>query len=515
MFSKGYRPPSSYHSKDYEKRMAQLANLKKGREKKILGEKTPENDPFHNVYKNDIIRYLEEQFYLPETKKPIVLEEWQKRKILVPLFETDPATGLRKYNLALIGLPKKNGKSTLAAMIVNYFMFQDDDHGEIILTANSRDQSSWIIFDKVVKSFQMNPLQHSHLKISQEAIENKTTGTVIRIVAPNYRTAAGSNASLTVFDELWGFELDAARKFWDELTLSPARKQPLALVVTYAGYDQESLLYELYKKGLCKRDKKMFFLWSYKNLASWVTKKYLATQRHRLRQNTYLRLHENRWMSSKDAFIDLESWDKCIDENHTPMLPDTNLNVIVGVDVSTKGDSTAVVVCIRRENKVILVCHRKWQPTKKVPIDLEATVEKYIMDLAKDYNVVKVLYDPYQFHRSAKTLSNEGIIMVEFPQTPDHLTAMSQNIYDLIKGGNLVIYKDKEFRSHVQNSLATQTSRGWRIVKKSTNNKIDLVIALAMAALDATKIDTSRRPNIRVIDINDDDDIDWKNWDNL
>ena len=470
--------------------------------------KIPENDPFHAAYKNNIIGYLEDQFYIPETKSPIVLEQWQKEKILVPLFETDPATGLRRYNLALIGLPKKNGKSTLAAMIINYFMFQGDDHGEIILTANSIDQSSWIIFDMVKKSFLMNPLQLSHLKIGKETIENKTTHTVIRIVAPNYRTAAGSNASLTVFDELWAFELDTARKFWVELTLSPARKQPLAVVVTYAGYDEESLLYELYEKGLSRKDKKMFFFWSHSNLASWVTKEYLATQRTRLRSNTYLRLHENRWTSSEDAFIDLESWDKCIDENHTPILPDKSLRVIVGVDVSTKGDSTAVVVCTRRENKVILVCHRKWQPSKKAPIDLEATVERYLMDLEKGYNVVKVLYDPYQFHRSAMTLSNEGINMVEFPQTPDHLTEMSQNIYDLVKSTNIVLYKDNELRSHVQNAFATQTSRGWRIVKNKTSGKIDLVIALAMAALDTTKIDTSRGPNIRVLDNGDDDDWD-------
>jgi phage terminase large subunit-like protein len=354
----------------------------------------------------------------------------------------------------------------------------------------------------------MNPNQLKHVRILEDSIENKTTGTVIRIVAPNYRTAAGNNASLTIFDELWAYELDAARKFWDELTLSPARKQPLAVVVTYAGYDEESLLYELYKKGLSGQDKKMFFFWSHKNLASWVTKDYLETQRARLKANTYLRLHENRWTSSEEAFIEMEQWDKCIDDNHSPLLPDRTLEIVVGVDVSTKGDSTAVVACTRMENKVILVCHRKWQPSKNAPLDLEETVERHILDLAQNYHIKEVLYDDYQFQRSAMTLIKRGINMVEFPQTLDRLTEMSQNLYDLIKGRNIVLYSDEEFRAHAQKAQAKETQRGWRIIKRSASDKIDLIIALAMAALGAIKIHPDSELRIRELD-NEEDIWDW------
>lgn len=506
----GSRPASSYQSSDPRKRAAQLANLARGRSKgKLVNTKLPETDPFHCSYRNDIVRYIEDHVYITDTKKRVVLETWQKESILKPMFEVDPSTGLRKYNLALIGVPKKNGKSTLAAMIANYFMFQDEDSGQIILTANSREQSSSIIFNMVKESIKMNPHQVEHVRIREDSITNIRTGTIIRTVSPNYRTVAGHNASLTVVDELWAYELDSAKKFWAELTISPARKQPLSVVVTYAGHDQDSLLYELYKKGLSGQDRKMFFFWSHENLASWVTNDYLESQRSRLRTNDYLRMHENRWTAPEDAFIDLEQWNRCIDDNHKPILPDKRLEIIVGVDASTKEDSTAVVACTRKEGKVILVCHRKWQPSKNAPLDLEETVEPYIVDLASNYDLKEVLYDGYQFHRSAMTLKKRGINMTGFPQTSDRLTEASQNLYDLIKGRNIVLYKDAELTAHAQKAVAQQTQRGWRIDKRAGKDKIDLIIALAMAALGSRKIGDYGQPKIRVLDDREHDRWSW------
>lgn len=501
--TRGYRPKSSFISSDPEKRARSLANLKQGREKRPIKTKIEKKpDPFSPVYRDNIIGFLEDHYCIPETKAPVKLEDWQKKKIFIPLFEVDPETGLRKYSLGLIGLPKKNSKSTMAAMIANYFLFQDEEFGEILLTANSRDQSSWIIFDKLKKSLLMNPEQLKHVRIFDDLIEVKNTGTVARIVAPNYRTASGTNPSLTLYDELWAFELDTARKFWDELTESPARKQPLALVFSYAGFDEDSLLFELYKSGLEGKDPKMFFLWEHKNLASWITKGYLDSQRKRLRPGTYKRLHKNEWSSGEEAFIEMDLWDNCVDKKHNPILPDREIALVVGVDIGITHDTCAVVGVTKNENKVLLACQKKWQPTKKNPIDLEETVEAYIKELNKDYNVEEVLYDPYQFHRSAMTLQKESINMVEFPQTTDRLTSMSQNLYDLIKGGNLVLYRDKEMKQHAQKATAKETPRGWRIVKKKASHKIDLIIALAMSCQGAAKLDTDSSVSFFVVDMN-------------
>ncbi len=494
-----YRPKESHISKDPLKRQRQLNNLMQGRKRQAsrpLDSSTPTQTlrgPFHN-YEGNIIAYLQDHFYIPETKAPVVLEPWQVEQIFDPLFEVDPETGLRRYSLGLVGLPKKNGKSQMAAMVANYELFQGPDFGEVIIASNSREQSSWVVFSKLSQSVRMNKEQLRFLRVTDDFIENKKTGTVARIVAPNYKTGSGANPSLTLFDELWGYEDtpgQSARKFFDELTTVPTRAEPLTVIFSYSGYDEDSLLFELYKKGLEGDDPKMFFLWSHDNLASWISEEYLTTQRKRLRANTYLRLHENRWTSGESQFIDMELWDRCVDHEHRPLLlrggKDRGIKLVVAVDVGIYHDTAAVVGLYEDAGKVKVGIHRKWQPSKANPLDLEETIEAYVEELQRCFTVKVVLYDPYQFHRSAVTLAKKGVNMEEFPQTLDRLTAMSQNLYDIIKGGNITLYRDDDLRSHALKCRAKEYPRGWRIVKEKSSHKIDLIIAMAMASLGLVK----------------------------
>ena len=59
---------------------------------------------------------------------------------------------------------------------------------------------------------------------------------------------------------------------------------------------------------------------------------------------------------------------------------------------------------------------------------------------------------------------------------------MGQNLYELIKHGNLVTYPDDVLRSHISHAVATESTRGWRLAKTKRGHKIDLAVALGMAA---------------------------------
>ncbi|MBA7581984.1 hypothetical protein ES695_01010 [Candidatus Atribacteria bacterium 1244-E10-H5-B2] len=513
-----FRKKSSYEANSPEAKERQVAGRKRYYEemrtekKAIEVKKEPPKSPFDPIYHGNIIKYLQDHYYIIETKAPVVLEDWQKKRIFEPLFSLDDE-GLRKYSLAIIGLPKKNSKSTMASMIASYFLFLDEDFGEIICTANSKEQSSWIIFSKLKKSIQMNPKQLKEVRLYEDVIEVKKTGTIARVIAPNYKTGSGTNPNLVIWDELWAYELSSDRKFWDELTTVPTRKNPLSLVVSYAGFDEESLLFELYKKGLAKSDKAMFFLWSHKNLASWITEKYLDTQRERLRPNTFLRIHCNRWTSSESAFVSPEMWDACIDPNIRPILPGFTGRLSVGIDIGYSHDSSSIVGVYREGDRVVLALHKCWVPTPKHKIDIEEIVEKYLIELHKNFNVDSFNYDPFQFHRSGISLAKLGLKMVEFPQTQDRLIEAGENLYSLVKGRNLIVYRDRELRDHVLKSIAKETPRGFRLIKSKQSERIDLAIALAMASVKAVDLDTGR-PRIRWLDngLEDDDEEDSRDW---
>ncbi|MBA7653224.1 hypothetical protein ES703_61068 [subsurface metagenome] len=243
----------------------------------------------------------------------------------------------------------------------------------------------------------------------------------------------------------------------------------------------------------------MFFLWSHKNLASWISKKYLDSQRERLRPNTYLRLHECRWTSSESAFVSPEMWDSCVDLNLRPILPGFTGKLSIGVDIGYAHDSSSVVGVYRQGDRVVLALHKCWVPTPKHRIDIEETVEKYLRELHDLYNVDSFAYDPYQFHRSGVSLAKLGLPMVEFPQTQDRLVEAGENLYSLVKGRNLLAYQDKEVRDHILKSIAKESARGFRLVKSKQSDRIDLAISLAMSCVKAVNIDTSR-PRIRSLD---------------
>ena len=491
---RGQRTAESYLSRDPEKRGKSLANLLQGRVTRARRAEVKPPSLKDPAYRTDIVKFAEEQFYIIETRRPIILEDFQKEKILKPIFY-----GEDRPTMSLIGQTKKSGKSTLAALAAAWTLFCGEDFAEVYIAARDKEQGQWIVFNKLVKACEMNRNMVINVNITKDAIERPATGSIVRCL-PTEVSAAGLNPNLVIFDELWSYEYESMRRFFEEMTTVPTRKNPLILIVTYAGYDtdEENLLYSLYQKGQKGGDPTFFFYWSGKNLMPWQTKQYLKQQRGRLRPGTYQRLHLNEWTSGDEPFIDMTEWDACVDRKHSPILPDKKASLIVGVDIGISHDCSAVVAVTRDEGKIKLACHKAWQPTKKSELDLEESVEAYIKDLARDYTIKEVRFDPYQFARSSQTLAKLGIRMVEFPQTQDRLTSMSQNLYDLIKGGGLVLYRDKQMRDHAQKATASETARGWRLTKKKASHKIDLIIALAMAALGATQIKQSRPGRVYV-----------------
>jgi phage terminase large subunit-like protein len=438
------------------------------------------------AYKKDIMLFLEEQYICPETGKLIVLEEWQKELILKPLFYDLLPDGRRKYTLALLGMPKKHGKSTLAAGIAMWFMFAGEPHGEIIIAANNLDQASLIIYEKMRQAFKLNPNLLESARLLKTGIEMKKTGTICRPIAHKYQTAAGVNPTLVLFDELWGFD---GREFYDELTTSPARKNPLGLIVTYAGYDKDSLLYSLYKAGRANKDPKMFFLWLQENKASWVSQEYLDTQKRRLPPNSYARFHENRWAAAEGTFVTEQDIERLHSTPWTVQYardPDRPLlDYIVSCDAGLSHDRTAR--CVGHydptDGKVYVDSLRYWEGTKTKHVDMEA-VERDLLDVTKQFGVHHASIDPWQMEYVMQRLKPH-VTVEPFNFNADMLF-LSQTLITMLRNGTLVCYHEDALDKELREMIAKQTGQGWRIdhVRGKRN---DLVVSVGMMAVAAIR----------------------------
>jgi phage terminase large subunit-like protein len=109
-------------------------------------------------------------------------------------------------------------------------------------------------------------------------------------------------------------------------------------------------------------------------------------------------------------------------------------------------------------------------------------IEKALRDLVRRFAVRGVFYDPWQMTAVAQRLQQAGIPMRECPQSSGYLTEVGTNLYELIKSRGLLVYSDPDVRLAILRAVAVETGRGWRIAKEKAAHKIDVVVALAMAA---------------------------------
>jgi hypothetical protein len=88
---------------------------------------------------------------------------------------------------------------------------------------------------------------------------------------------------------------------------------------------------------------------------------------------------------------------------------------------------------------------------------------------------------------TAQRMIRANVPMVEFPQTVGNLTDASSNLYQKIKNRNFAAYPNETIRLAMSRAVAIESNRGWRIAKLQQSHKIDVVVAIAQAALVATQ----------------------------
>ena len=456
-------------------------------------------------WKNDPVAFITEVLRDPETGKPFELYPEQVDFLRRGFTLTNDRR--LPYPELLFSAPKKSGKTATAAMAAIYCAVAiGGPYAEIYCLANDYEQAASRVFEAASRMVQASPLLEHSAKITANRIEFRSTGSFVQACASDYAGFAGANPTLTICDELWGFVHESSQRLFDEAVPSPARKVSGRLTVTYAGFSGESeLLDRLYRRGL-KGDEVapdmhagdgMLAFWTSRPVAPWQTERWLAEMRQSLRPNQYLRMIENKWVTSESSFVEMDWFDACVDPALRPVVADPDMAAWAGIDASVKRDSTAIAVCgwDAEKKRCQLLWHRIFQPSPKNPLDFESTVEASMLEVRDRFHLLEVRYDPYQLVAVAQRLTAAGLPMIEFPQSVPNLTEASTNLYELIKGRNLQVYVDDEIRLSISRAVAVETARGWRIAKEKQSHKIDIVVALAQAAYGAAK-DQQTEPGI-------------------
>ncbi|HEM5203958.1 TPA: terminase large subunit [Streptococcus suis] len=458
---------------------------------------------------------------------------WQEQ-IVRDLFGIVKEDGNRQFLTAYIEIPKKNGKSELAAAIALYLLYADNEaSAEVYGAACDRNQAS-IVFDVAKQMVQMSrPLEkRSKIMGATKRIVNYSNAGFYQVLSAETGTKHGLNVSGLVFDEI---HAQPNRHLYDVLTKGSgdAREQPLFFIITTAGTDRNSICYELHTKALDilngrKKDTTFYPVvyglsdeddWN--DEANWrranpslghtigidrVREAYQQALDNPAEENVFKQLRLNMWTSSSVAWIPEHVYAKGNDPIQYDSLK--GRSCYAGLDLSSTSDITAFVLVFppRFEEEDYIVLPFFWLPEDTLELRcrrdhvlydvwerqgyIKTTegnvvhygfIEKFIESLSEIYHIKEIAYDRWNATQMVQNLEGMGLTMVPFGQGYKDMSPPSKELYKLMMEGKIQHGGHPVLKWMGQNVVMRQDPAGnIKPDKEKSVEKIDGIVALIM-----------------------------------
>ena len=442
---------------------------------------------------------------------PLVLRDWQK-ELLRHLYARDSSGGY-KAQTALIGMPRKNGKSALtSAAVALYKLFAEGvQGGEVIVAAAEKEQARIVFGDakRMVENSELAELA----TLYKDSIYVPSTGSVLKVVSAEAYSKEGSNPHAVILDELHAHQ---SRELFDVFSLAMGNRGKIAqlIAITTAGVKtditgQDSIAYQLYQYGQRVArgeidDPAFFMAWweaaqeaDHRDPESWrvanpgfndlVAEADFESAVRRTPEAEFRTKRLNQWVNTQMSWLPTGSWEELAD----PKELDPDAEYVVGFDGSFSGDTTVLVGCSipQGDEKPYLFLIRAWEKPPGADdswrVEIQET-EEAIADFCSRYRVREVVCDPYRWQRSMEVLADRGIPIVEYPTTSARrMVSACAKFYDAVTEGRLVTDGDPLVTRHLYNAVTKSDALGIRIVKenRASSRRIDAAVA-AVAAYD-------------------------------
>ena len=476
------------------------------------------------------LKHTKGEFY----KQPFELIDWQE-KIIRDIFGTLKPDGYRQFTTAYIEVPKKCGKSELAAAVALYMLCADgEQRAEVYGCAADRDQAS-LVFDVACDMVRLCPAleRRCNIRPSTKSINFEMTNSRYKAVSADVAGKSGINVSALIFDELW---VQKDRKFFEMMTVgtSDARKNPLHFIITTAGNDTNTICYELHQKALDilegrKRDPTFYpviygaaldedwtdpKVWKKANPSLGITigiDKVKAAcdsaQQNPAEENAFRQLRLNQWVKQAIRWMPMDKWDACA----FPVDPEAleGRECYGGLDLSSTTDLSAFVLVFppsEDDDKYIVLPHF-WVPEETldlrvkrdhVPYDLwlkqglinvtegnvihYAYIEKVIEQLGERYNIREIGFDRWGAVQMVQNLEGKGFTVVPFGQGFKDMSPPTKELMKLTLEQRIAHGGHPVLRWNMDNVfIRTDPAGGIKMDKAKSTEKIDGAVAMVMA----------------------------------
>ena len=464
--------------------------------------------------------------------KPFILEPWQEEYVKKLLSWKHKSTGLRKYRTTYLEIPRKNGKTTLAAGILLYMLLVDKENGkEVYSAATTRDQAG-LVYEIAAGMVSNSPMLKSRCELIKSKKRIVTADGYFQACSAEAGAIHGTNPHCVVFDEL---HLQKDREMWEAFhTGFGARTQPVFMAITTAGHDRSSVCWEQHEysrniiDGNIQDDSFYPLLFGagqeddWKSEETWakanpcldvsLNREYLRAECKQAQEipgleNSFRRLHLNQWTEQESRLIPMNEWDKCAASIE---IADFDGGVCFGgLDLSSTRDVTAFVLLFPKADGVNVFPYF-WIPedniNRRAAQDqrvirsfadagfVEVTegnevdvmhVAKRITEICAPFDVRRIGFDPWNAAGPTQRMKELGIpedVLIKMVQGTSTYNEAIKQMLSMLGSQRLKHDGNKVLRWMASNAAGLADSNGnLKFHKGKSGDKIDGMTALGMA----------------------------------
>lgn len=465
----------------------------------------------------------------------IKLELWQKALVSV-IFGILDDTGARQFREVFVVIGRKNGKTLLAAAISEYMTLMDGEYGARIYFCAPKLDQARLCYDAFFQMLQQEKEIASMAKRRRTDIYIEQSNSSAMPIAFSAKKSDGLNPHLTVCDEVAAWAGDAGLKQYEVLKSAlGARRQPLLLSISTAGYFNEGIYDELMKRATAilqrtsKESRFAPFIYAIDDPEKWddinelrkanpnlgvsVSVDYMieeiaVAEQSISKKTEFLTKYCNVKQNSSLAWFAAETVRQAFGWSYT--LDDfRNTYCLGGIDLSQTTDLTAACVLVERDGILWVFAHF-WLPAEKLQeaterdgIPYAAMVARGLLSLSgdafvdyhdcynwfvrlvEDYKILPLMigYDRYSAQYLVQDLATYGFHMESVFQGYN-LTGIEDNLEGLLKNGQIRCADDNDLlKLHFMDSAqyietANTTHPRKKLVKISKNAHVDGVAAI-------------------------------------
>ncbi len=466
--------------------------------------------------------------------EPFKLLAWEKQ-VVQDIFGWKRPNGTRRYRTVYIEVPRKNGKTSFCAGIALYLLFADGEPGAQIYSAAADRMQASLVFKEASAMVRSSlTLMAEKPAIYRHSISVESTGSFYRVISADAAHQQGFNSHGVIFDEL---HVQPNRELWDVLTTSMgARRQPMLVAITTAGYDRTSICWEQHEyakqilDGVIKDDAYYPVIYAAEPEDDWldektwekanpsldvtISREFLRTEAERARQvpayqNTFRRYYLNQWTAQESRWIPLEAWDACEAQYDEQIME--GAACYGGLDLASTSDIAALILDFPEESDADGMRHTwleyYWVPEDnimerarrdRVPYDAwardgyiratEGNVIDYevilrdIEELGERFNIREIAFDRWGATQVSRRLMDMGFQVVGFGQGMVSMAAPSAELMRCILSKRLRHRKHPVTRWMADNVMVdTDAAGNVKPNKQKSREKIDGIVAGIMA----------------------------------